>query len=144
MFHKTLTTKGIIDNSGEQIEVFSAGDRFKTTARNTVNEHTVSFIEWNSDDPNDFIIYYIDNSALRFTHRMDAEHVEAPEVDVLRSMLSSALDALEHDKNRLKDYEEDYVNEKQEDTLAMIERTVRKIRNGETRINALRYAVENL
>jgi hypothetical protein len=59
-------------------------------------------------------------------------------------MLSSALDALEHDKNRLKDYEEDYLNDNQEDTRAMIDRTNRKIRNGETRINALRYAIEYL
>jgi hypothetical protein len=140
MFSKTLSTKGIIDKSGEQVEVFSAGDRFKTMD----NEHVVSFIEWNREDPNDFILYYIDNGVLRYTHRMDAERVEAPEVDVLRSMLSSALDALEHDKNRLNEYEEDYQHDHHEDTRAMIDRTNRKIRNGETRINALRYAIEHL
>lgn len=86
MFHKVTTTEGIQDASGEQVEVFSTGDKFQI-ASHAVTPHNwepgqelvVSYIEYNDEDPNDFVLYYVTDEELVHVHRIDVEHISTTE-----------------------------------------------------------------
>jgi hypothetical protein len=75
MFHKATTTRGILDESGEQIEVFSIGDTVRYEENGKTHEVKVILIEWNDEDPNDFVLFYADADGVQYVHRMDVEHV---------------------------------------------------------------------
>jgi hypothetical protein len=65
-------------------------------------------------------------------------------LDTLKSMLSSAKSTLAHDTERLGEYRDDFNMEPAGDTLAQVKRTERKLVAGQTRIEALEYAVNVL
>jgi len=70
---------------------------------------------------------------------------EAPEVATLRSMLSTAKQTLQHDRERLEEYRQDHISHSYaEDTAAQIKRTEKKLIAGAERIKALELAVSKL
>lgn len=88
-FRKTLSTDGMYDTDGEQIEEWEAGDKFRIADHAVENypedagtEMTVTFIEVNEEDFNDFVLYWIEGGDIGYVHRMDAEHAEEVEEPV--------------------------------------------------------------
>ena len=62
----------------------------------------------------------------------------------VQSMLANEKADKAHNEKRLKDYEDDFSADPQNDTAAQIDRTKRKITNNAIRIEALEYAVKSL
>jgi hypothetical protein len=88
-FHKATTTKGILDADGEQIEVYSVGDnvQFNADSSDAGDTFTVAFIEWNDEDPNDFVLYYVAGTDICYAHRMDVEHANMTFPELMRKTL---------------------------------------------------------